>query len=129
MIAKEDILDLIKIDEGAKKVFLAMSREDQLLAILTMQSYARDKLAELEKKQIKQEEKFDDMQKEVRSYRRYREKKEKDTEDNLTTTQKIDNAFAKRFGKWGTLLFGVLQQVITVIILGLLALIFANRLP
>lgn len=66
------------MDDKAKKAFLAMPLDEQLLAILDSQQYIRGKIAQLEKRQI-------DFEEDVRSYRLSREAEER----KLDQTQRI----------------------------------------
>lgn len=139
MLNSNDILGLIEIDENAKKVFLSMPREEQLLAILGMQSFTRSELANIIKKQYEFEEQLKQFQRQTTSYRAYRERKEKsnsiddDNEDVLNITDKIVKGvraeLAQRFDVWVYLRDKVLPQLLTMIIIAILALTFANKLP
>lgn len=126
----DELLDLV-FDDDAKQSFLSMTREAQLMAILGGQAYTRSKLASLEKRQI-------DFERDVRSYRGYRERREnKHDEDVTDTTQKIvkivtneiKSAFAQRFDFWIWFRDKVLPTVATVIVLGVLYLVFKDKLP
>jgi len=129
MLNRKDLEDLIKtdMDEGAKRAFLSMTREEQLLAILGMQSYIRAKVSTIEKRQI-------DFEDELRIYRIERESKErKQRDDVLSTTQKVIREITKamdaRFN-WGVYFRDkVLPQVIIVIVLGMLYLVFGRGMP
>lgn len=154
MIDKNDILGLIEMDEGAKKVFLRMNREEQLLAILGMLAFIRAELTKAAKAGIELKRDIENIKQDNSHYRRIRELKEEEMdaainsiiretaptiarkmieEGDENTTQKvvreIGKVFATRFdaGKW--FVDKVLPQLITVIILGILALVFANRIP
>lgn len=157
MIHKNDILGMIELDETAKKVFLRMTREEQLLAILGMLSFLRSENATVRKQQLDFAKDFDIYKQEQRDYRMLRETEEKEvgnlvrrliTGDNpsdpvitrqltdeelMSTTQKIakaiNNAFSSRFDRWITLGFGVLQTVITIVILAVLYLAFGGEVP
>lgn len=123
MINSQDILNLIEIDQDAKKVFLAMPREEQLLAILGMQSYTRSKLANLENRIITAEE-------DAIRYRSLREKRELAHDDKLLdTTQKIaaaiQQAFAGRFDAFVYFRDKILPALLIVIMIYLLRNAFA----
>lgn len=115
-----ELLDTVKSDPEARQVFLAMSREDQLLSILGMIAFTNSQVARL--------------QKEMLAYRRERERKEKQVGDlALTTGSKIaagiKKEFEGRFGFWGDIGKGVIQSVATVIALALLYVVFGGKLP
>lgn len=127
-----DILEMVQMDPEARAVFLAMPREEQLLAILGMQQWTRSELATVKKQVIGIEENLKETQRESRQYRTRREKKESDDGDDVSTTQKIAKeiatAFAQRFDFWTWFRDKVLPQIITFITLALLALAFADKL-
>jgi hypothetical protein len=115
-----ELLNAVKADREARHVFLAMSREDQLLAILGMIAFTNSQVANL--------------QKEILTYRREREIREKRVGDlAITTGSKIAAGIRKelegRFGFWGDIGKSVLQSVVTVIALALLYLAFGGKLP
>ncbi len=114
-------------DDDAKDTFLAMTREDQLIVLLSMEGSNSNRLAKVEKWQI-------DFERDARLYRAQRERRENhDDEDLLGTTQKILKAIAdseaKKFNYAVWFRDRVLPQVITVITLAILALAFGARLP
>lgn len=96
-----EIFDAVQMDPAAKKVFLAMSREEQMLAILGMLSWNRTETAKLQKDVI-------EIKGDVQSMKRSQGASER----SLTTSQKIQDAFNDRFGFW----IPVLQQIVTVVI-------------
>src|SRR5690349_9766523 len=73
------------VDDDEKETFLAMSREDQLVVLLSMEGSNSNRLAVVEKWQI-------DFQRDNRLYREKRERRESHDEegdDRMSTTQKI----------------------------------------
>lgn len=155
MINKNDILDLIEMDETAKKVFTSMPREEQLIAILGMLSYLRSEFASIKKKEIDFAANFEQYKQEQKDYRLMREREDRRVgslvhnfitgnpdptitrqltqEELMSTTQKIakaiNSAFSSRFDRWVNLGFGVLQTVITIILLAVLYLAFGGKIP
>lgn len=136
------MLDLVKADREAKQVFLAMPREDQLLAILGMIAYNSNQNAQLQKSQAELSEDVDALRKENRTARRQRETLEKqlaekmsinihhdDDTTQLSTTEKVIAALSKRFGRLTNLLWGTAQTVFTLIILAILYLAFGGKIP
>lgn len=114
-------------DEDAKDAFLSMTREDQLVVLLSMEGSNSNRLAKVEKWQI-------DFERDSRLYRAQRERRENGGEDELLgTTQKIYKAIkdaeAAKFNYAVWFRDRVLPQVITVITLALLALAFGAKLP
>ena len=65
MIDKKDLF-VSDIDADIKSAFLAMQREDQLLAIMNMQSWIRAELAVMKKSQIGYDQDLRDFKKELR---------------------------------------------------------------
>ena len=129
------MLEDARMDEGAKKAFLAMSREEQLLAILGMQSYIRSELVIVKKDQIEFGQDLQSFKTELRQVRRAREVKEKarDDGDEVNTTQKIIKTFAeemsKRFDLFVWFRDKVLPTVVTIITLALLYFVFGGKIP
>ena len=136
MIDKKDLF-VSDIDENIKNVFLTMTREDQLLAIMNMQSWIRAELAVMKKSQIGYDQELRDFKKELREVRQMRERKEHERElsgdELLSTTQKIFKAIAsakaQEFNFWMWFRDKVLPAVATAITLGILYLIFGGKLP
>ncbi len=129
------MLEDARMDDTAKKAFLAMSREEQLLAILGMQSYIRSELVIVKKDQIEFGQDLQAFKKELREVRRAREVKEKarDDGDEVNTTQKIIKTFAeemsKRFDLFVWFRDKVLPTVVTIITLALLYFVFGGKIP
>lgn len=96
----------ILADKEAKKVFLAMPREEQLLAILGIQAYTGNELA---KTQSALGDLSDTVKKNERNavaYRRKREEKEgngNDDTSDMPMTQKIVKTVKNRFDQLMTL--------------------------
>ena len=114
------MLDAVQADRDAKRVFLAMPREEQLLAILGMISFLNSSLA--------------NMQKDAIEYRNRRESQERDHGQRLVDTgeriaEGINNALSARFGRWQRLADSILDKVITIVIIGILYLVFGGKLP
>ena len=146
------ILDMIEMDETAKKVFMSMSREDQLFAILGMVSFLRNELAVVKKGQIGTQEEVKKLREDQNHYRQVRERREKLLQDQINgifnrantmtmpgriedadeedTTEKVAaevaKIFASRFDFWVWFRDKVLPTIILTIILGLLYLVFGN---
>jgi hypothetical protein len=127
-ITQKDIDKALKnLDEDAKVSFLAMSREDQLLVVLSMEGSNSNRLAVVEKWQINFEEG-------TRRYRSYRESKENGGgEDIMSITQKmakvVATELAKRFDFWSWFRDRILPTVITVIVLAILYMAFGGKIP
>jgi len=114
------MLDAVQADRDAKRVFLAMPREEQLLAILGMIAFLNSSLA--------------GMQKEAIEYRGKRELQEQNHGQRLVDTgakiaEGINNALSVKFGRWQRLADSILDKVITIVIIGLLYLVFGGKLP
>jgi septation ring formation regulator EzrA len=146
------ILDMIEMDETAKQVFMAMSREDQLFAILGMVSFLRNELAVVKKGQISTQAEVKKLRDDQNHYRQVRERREKLLQDQINgifnrantmpmpgriedadeedTTEKVAaevaKIFASRFDFWIWFRDKVLPTIILTIILGLLYLVFGN---
>lgn len=114
------MLNAVQMDPDARRAFLAMPREEQLLAILGMQAWARDELSKLSKKVINVERRLGVIEK-PRSYR--------EEDDEMTITQKVMNILTKRLDFWLGILKSVLTQVFTIITLAILYLAFGGKLP
>jgi hypothetical protein len=133
----DHVFEAIQMDPEAKKVFMAMPREEQLFAILGMQSFIRSELANVEKDVINVKSELSEIKKESREYRVRREKKEKNTlgdfegDEKHSTTEKIVKAvaaeFQKRFDFWVWFRDKVLPAVVTAIALGVLYLVFGGK--
>lgn len=127
-ITKRDIERAKELfDDDAKEAFLSMSREDQLIVLLSMEGSNSNRLAKVEKWQI-------DYERESRMYRAQRERRENhDDDDVMGTTQKILKAIAdaeaKRFDFWTWFRDRVLPGVISLIVLAILYLTFGGKLP
>lgn len=121
-ITKKDIDAILKnLDEDARLSFLSMSREDQLLVILSMEGSNSNRLAVVEKWQI-------DFQRDRNLYREKRENKENNEEEVTNITQKIVKTFAqemsKQFNFWLWFRDKVLPSMTTVGLMVLLYMIF-----
>jgi len=125
-----DVIEEVQMDENAKKVFLAMPREEQLLAILGMIAYLRSEIANMKMDQI--------------DYRMERETRERKLVDILdtspkfksmssdqkqTTMDKILVLLNSKVDFWVWARDKVLPQILTVIVLGILYLVFGEKLP
>jgi hypothetical protein len=134
----QEIFDAVQMDENAKKVFLAMPREEQLLAILGMNAWTRSELAIVKKDVVNIQGELEETRRDLISYRIKRERQERENreysdDETVTTTQKIvkevAKAFAQRFDFWTWFRDRVLPTVMTAITLGILYLIFGGKLP
>ncbi len=135
----DQIFEAIQMDDEAKKVFLAMPREEQLLAILGMQSWTRAELVNVKKDVINVRGDLTEFKRESREYRVKRERKENhllgdlEGDDGMSTTQKIVREIAKEFGKrfdfWAWFRDRVLPSIITLITLAILYLTFGGKVP
>ena len=135
----DQIFEAIQMDPEAKKAFLAMPREEQLLTILGMQSFIRSELANVKKDVIDVRSDLTEFKKESRAYRVQREKQEKkmlgslEGDDELSTTQKIvrevAKAFSQRFDFWIWFRDKVLPGIVSLIALAILYLTFGGKLP
>ena len=127
-ITKKDIERALEgMEDDARQSFLSMSREDQMIVILSMEGSNSNRLAVVERRQIE----FD---KDMKDYRRRREiREDKNDDEVMNTTQKIIKAIAEaeakkfNYGVWFR--DRVLPQVITLITLAVLYLTFGNQLP
>lgn len=128
----QEMLETVQADREAKKVFLAMPREEQLLAILGMLAFTNSQLALLQKEFI--EHKADAVK-----YRADREEREKhlteiletdpeikamNPDDRQNTVQKII-ALAMRPARSGALL----DKVLSLILVILFVLFITGKLP
>ena len=135
----DQIFEAIQMDAEAKKAFLAMTREEQLLAILGMQGFIRSELVKVKKDVIDVRTDFTEFKRESREYRKERERQEKqmlgslEGDEDMSTTQKIvrevAKAFAQRFDFWAWFRDRVLPTLLTGFILGLLYLVYGGKLP
>jgi hypothetical protein len=126
-VTQKDIDRALKnLDDDAKATFLGMSREDQLLVVLSMEGSNSNRLAVVEKWQI-------DFERESKVYRRQREQREGSDDDLMTNTQKmakiVANELAKRFDFWSWFRDRILPTVITVIVLAVLYMAFGGKIP
>lgn len=115
-----EMLQAVQADKEAKKVFLAMPREEQLLAILGMISFINAQFVNLQKDQIE--------------YRREREKKEERQSDILIDTGEkiaigIKKVMGERFDSWTYFRDRILPPILVAFILGLLYLVFGGKIP
>lgn len=123
---KIDIENLLTImDNGAKEAFVSMTRENQLLVLLSIAMSNSNRIANVEKKQIETE-------RDMKEYRRKREQRESNSDDEvMNTTQKIIKVLtemeSKKFNYAIWFRDRVMPQVITVITLALLALAFGYK--
>ena len=78
----------LAMDKEAKQVFLAMPREEQLLAILGMQAWSSNELAKTQRDVAS-------LRDDLEMYRRKREEKENGNDN--TITQKIVKTVKQRF--------------------------------
>jgi hypothetical protein len=108
----------ISQDDIQKSAFLLLPLNEQMAVLFDMQRYLRGEIASVKKE-------FIDFEEELRQVRRNREKREeKHDQDMLTTTEKIALALSKRFDVWTYFRDKILPQILTLIIIGLLYLIF-----
>lgn len=147
-LSPDDISELLRSvqqDREAKKVFLAMQREEQLLAILGMLAFFSSRLANMESSVIGMKGDFDLMQSESRNARRQREhieqelasklniRFEKTDDDTMTTTDKVRAVISAQYGGIAKffldILKGALQTVFTMIVLAVMYLAFGGKLP
>ncbi len=122
-----EMFDAVQMDPDARKVFIAMEREEQLLAILGMQAWIRSELVVIKKDVISTKSDLDEFKKESRRYRVRREKREGTAEDDdtMTTTQKIASQFNK---PWIWFRDKVLPQIVSMIVIAILILTFGGKL-
>lgn len=105
----EQFFEGAHMDETAKAVFLAMNRNDQLLAMLGMLSWNRSETARLSKEVIEIKSDIKQIKREGRS-----------NDKTLTTSEKINLSLEKRFRFWVPILQYVLSTVTVIVILWLL---------
>jgi len=121
----EQLLSIM--DNGAKEAFINMTRENQLLVLLSIEMSNSNRLAMVERKQI-------DTETDLKAYRRKREMKEDNGDHEvMNTTQKIltyiAEAKAKEFN-WGIYFRDrVLPNILSPAIIILLYLIFTQLRP
>jgi len=145
------LIDMVTMDENAKKVFMAMPREEQLFAILGMLSFLRSEVAVLKKNGIDTNADIKKLKDDQRHFRLVRERREKEIQDGINnvikssnlpqividdatddtnTTQKIvaeiTKAFASRFDFWIWFRDKILPTLLITIILGILYLVFGR---
>jgi hypothetical protein len=133
----KEIFDAVQMDENAKKVFLAMPREEQLLAIVGMQAWMRSELVNIKRDVLETKKDMEETKKETLQYRVRRERQEKkllgslEGDDQVSTTQKIVREIAKEFSKrfdfWAWFRDKVLPAILTAIALGILYLVFGGK--
>ena len=116
----QEMLDLVKADKDARAVFLTMPRDEQLLAMLGMISFLSMQIA--------------NMQRETIEYRNTRERKEDEHGQRAIDTgtkiaQGIQSAMSQKFDRWQKLADSILDKVITLVIIGILYLVFGGQLP
>lgn len=96
-----EMLQKIRMEPDAKKVFLAMQREDQLLAMLGIQAYNVNETAKALRAIDELEKKVATNERKAVAYRKAREEKEGETIDfdseGTPMTQKIVTTVKKRF--------------------------------
>lgn len=114
-----EIFDAVQMDENAKKVFLAMGRDEQLLAILGMQAWMRNEIASVNKRVIDVE----------RSLRTKRGTGYREDDAKLSTSEKVMAVLTKRLDFWIDILKNVLSNVFVIIVLAVLYLAFGGKMP
>lgn len=134
-----EIFDAIQMDAEAKKVFLAMPREEQLLAILGMEAWIRSELVKTKRDVLVLQQDFTEFKEESMRYRLLRERHERqlfgnfEGDDEMSTTQKIvreiKKEFQDRFDFWIWFRDKVLPGIIGLITLSILYLTFGGKLP
>lgn len=121
----KEMLDAVQADRDARKVFLAMPREEQLMAILGMIAFSNQQIASLQKENLE--------------YRKERENREQQLTDLLDTDPDIKRmthdekqntvqkifALATRPARAGNLM----DKVLSLILLILFYLVITGRLP
>lgn len=123
----------VEFDWEARAAFLKMTREEQLMAVLSAQAYLRGEIAKVKKWQI-------DYETESKSYRRSRETHERehngDSVDIENVTQKIaqgvQKALSQRFNIWVWLRDKVAPQFVSIlftIIIILMGLFLSGNFP
>jgi hypothetical protein len=123
-----EMFDSVQMDPDARKVFLAMPREEQLLAILGMQAWTRSELVIVKRQVIETQSNLEEFKKESRKYRARRRAKsgeEAQDDDTMTTTQKINSQISK---PWVWFRDRVLPQIILIISLAILYQAFGGKL-
>jgi hypothetical protein len=124
-----EIFDAVQMDDGAKKVFLNMAREEQLLAILGMQAWMRSELVAVRKEVINTKDDLGEFKKESRRYRIRREKQEGSQlseDETMSTTEKISQQMNK---PWIWFRDKVLPGIVQLATLALLYFIFGGKIP
>jgi hypothetical protein len=134
----QEIFDAVQMDENAKKVFLSMPREEQLLAILGINAWTRSELAVVKKDVVSIQADLEETRRDLVSYRIKRERQERESREydddaTITNTQKIAKevakALAQRFDFWTWFRDRVLPTVVTIITLAILYFVFGGRIP
>lgn len=95
----QEIFDAVQSDPVAKKAFLAMTRDEQMLAILGMLTWSRSETAIIKKDVISIKSDMDTI------------KRGRGSEKVLSTSEKIQAELQKRFGFWTP----ILQQIVAVV--------------
>lgn len=106
-----EIFDAVQMDEDAKKVFLSMPPQEQLLAILGMQAWMRSEIVVIKKDVI-----------EIKK----RQKSQTSGEDTMSTTEKINQRVS---APWVWFRDKVLPQIVTLVTLAILYLTFGGKVP
>lgn len=139
----KEMLEAVQADRDARKAFLAMPREEQLLAILSMIAYTNSQLAIIQKEQFDQRNDMKEFKREARDARLERRslerqlaekldiRIEKPEDDTLTTTEKVKAIIVKSLGLgwWLDIVKSVLTTIITVVTLAILYFVFGGRMP
>ena len=135
----EEMLALVQMDEAARLVFLSMSREEQLLAILGMEAYIRGEVAKLQKNVAQINQELGDYRMQFAEFRKQRDMDNKRTFGDLqgdghqSTTQKIIMEVTKQLNSrfdWSIWFRDkVLPSMVSLLALVLLWMIFQTWTP
>jgi len=118
---------MIYEQDDQKRAFMEMSLPEQLGSIFDMLRYERNEIGTIRKNEIEFRIDLAAFREELREVRREREKREKKLDIDLqTTTEKIMTILGKRFDFWTYLRDKVVPQILTLVIVGLLYLVFSK---
>jgi hypothetical protein len=137
-----EIFDAVQMDPDAKRVFLNMPREEQLLAILGMQAWTRSELVNVQRMVLDTRDDLASFKEESRRERTKRELRESrlpsgntddDQEDETSITQKvareIAKALAQRFDVWIYFRDKILPPILIAVTFAILYQAFGGKVP
>jgi len=110
---------------SSKQVFMSFSNQEQREALFDMVEYVRGELANDKKEHIDIKGNVAHLQGELQGVRRRKDKADK----SMTTSEKIMAVLDRRFDTWSWFRDKVLPQIVSVIIFGILYMVFGGKIP